>query len=69
MTFIVEIAPPGLGNLCQVLHSGSVVRAAYSYFITNKVTRTLLRCVFLTRLISWMVFIQRKVKSYFSSAN
>ena len=22
MTFLVEMAPPGLGNLCQVLHSG-----------------------------------------------
>ena len=24
MTFLVEIAPPGLGNLCQVLHSGDI---------------------------------------------
>ena len=26
MTFLVEMAPPGLGNLCQVLHSGFIPR-------------------------------------------
>ena len=30
--FLVEMAPPGLGNLCQVLHSGSV-RLVYFIFI------------------------------------
>ena len=35
MTFLVEMAPPGLGNLCQVLHSGSVDRGG-SDEVTNR---------------------------------
>ena len=44
MTFLVEMAPPGLGNLCQVLHSGiheETVKSIYNLNINTALHRVL----------------------------
>ena len=37
MTFLVEMAPPGLGNLCQVLHSGALGRRLAFLGVTPRI--------------------------------